>query len=420
METTKSINAFPGYKFVDGKNMYRGVNVGRGGYIVATPGAHENVAVLDVASMHPHSILAMNCFGDHTKNFKDLVDARIAIKHGDYDTAKQMLNGKLAPYLEDETKAKDLAQALKIAINSVYGLTAASFDNPFHDVRNKNNIVALRGALFMKTLQDEVEKRGYTIVAIRTDSIKIANADKDIIDFCLEFAKKYGYNFEHEATYSKICQINDADYIARLASHDWCKEKYGYVPGDNVKKGGKWSVTGKQFAIPYVFKTLFSHEPIDFKDLCVTSAANTALYLDMNEKKYLHHLNLIGIEPEKDECVDENCIRKYFKSLKFPKSDIDAIFADPDNHDYVFVGRVGSFVPVIPGANGGLLMREKDGKYFAAAGSKGFRWLEEEQIKKLGLTDKIDMRYFRELATEMKNAISKYCDFEWFIGGEYE
>ena len=41
-----------------------------------------------------------------------------------------MLDGKLAKYLTDEGAAADLAQALKIAINSVYGLTAAKFDNP--------------------------------------------------------------------------------------------------------------------------------------------------------------------------------------------------------------------------------------------------------------------------------------------------
>ena len=51
---------------------------------------------------------------------------------------------------------KIFTKALKIAINSVYGLTSASFDNPLRDIRNKNNIVALRGALFMRTLQDEV------------------------------------------------------------------------------------------------------------------------------------------------------------------------------------------------------------------------------------------------------------------------
>ena len=59
-----------------------------------------------------------------------------------------MLNGALAKYLDDESTAADLAQALKIAINSVYGLTAAKFPNPFRDPRNKDNIVAKRGALF--------------------------------------------------------------------------------------------------------------------------------------------------------------------------------------------------------------------------------------------------------------------------------
>ena len=38
---------------------------------------------------------------------------------------------KLAIYLKDESTANDLTQALKIAINSVYGVTAANFDNPF-------------------------------------------------------------------------------------------------------------------------------------------------------------------------------------------------------------------------------------------------------------------------------------------------
>ena len=83
------------------------------------------------------------------------MDARILIKHKDFKAAKKMLNGRLAKYLDDPSTAKNLAQALKIAINSVYGLTSASFENAFRDPRNKNNIVALRGALFMKTLQDE-------------------------------------------------------------------------------------------------------------------------------------------------------------------------------------------------------------------------------------------------------------------------
>lgn len=352
---SKPNNAFPGYEFIDGKNMYRGIDLGKGGYVYAEPGMYTDVALLDIASLHPNSIIQMNCFGEYTKHFKDILDARIAIKHKDYDTARKMLNGQLAPYLEDETTAKDLAQALKIAINSVYGLTAANFDNPFRDIRNKNNIVALRGALFMKTLQDEVQAKGFTVCHIKTDSIKIPNATPEIIQFCMDFAQQYGYTFEHEASYEKMCLVNDAVYIAKY-------------------KDGDWTATGTQFAVPYVFKTLFSKEPIEFGDLCEAKSVKTALYLDMNEDL-------------------------------------------PDGeHKYIFVGKVGQFCPIKPGCGGGLLMRynEKTDTYAAATGTKGYHWLESEMVKELGKEDDIDRSYYNKLVDDAVEVISQYGDFEAF------
>ena len=390
------INSFPGYEYKDGKNMYRGTDIGRGGYIISNPGIYTNVALLDVASLHPNSIRAMNCFGEYTKNFTDIIDARVAIKHGDLDSARKMLNGRLAPYLNDESKAKDLAQALKIAINSVYGLTAASFENPFRDIRNVNNIVALRGALFMRTLQDEVTNRGFGIVAIKTDSIKIANATKQVIDFCMDFAKKYGYTFEHEATYDRMCQVNDADYIAKYADPTWCEKEYGYIPGDNKKHSGEWTATGKQFQVPYVFKKLFSKETIEFEDLCETKEVKTAIYLDRNE-------NLSDGE-----------------------------------HDYQFIGKVGNFCPIKPGHGGGILVREakdKDGntKYDSVTGTlkkdkTPYRWLESEFVKKLGKEDAIDLSYYHAMVDAAiygsgtgkmrKPGISDFGDFERFVADE--
>lgn len=358
------INSFPGYEFKDGENMYRGVDLGKGGYVYAEPGMYTDVALLDVASLHPHSIVAMNCFGDYTKNFKNLMDARIAIKHGDYESVRHMFGGKLAPYLTDESTAKDLSQALKIAINSVYGLTAANFDNPFRDIRNKNNTVACRGSLFMKTLQDEVCLRGFTVAHIKTDSIKIPNATPEIIQFCMDFAQKYGYTFEHEATYEKMCLVNDAVYIAKY-------------------KDGGWTATGTQFQIPYVFKTLFSKEPITFEDMCETKSVTSALYLDMNEDL-----------PE-------------------------------DEHDYVFIGKVGRFCPIKPGCGGGVLCREatdpKTGekKYASATGAKGYRWLESETVKILEKENDIDRSYYNRLVDEAVETISKYGDFEWFVSSDH-
>ena len=396
-ERNDIINAFPGYTFKDGKNLFRGVDLGMGGYVYAEPGMYRNVALLDVASLHPHSIAAMNCFGEYTQNFVDLMNARISIKHGDYDSVRHMFGGKLTPYLEDESTAKDLAQALKIAINSVYGLTSANFDNPFRDIRNKNNIVALRGALFMKTLQDEVQAKGFTVAHIKTDSIKIPDATPEIIQFCMDFAKKYGYEFEHEATYDRMCLVNDAVYIAKYDT-------------------GKWTATGTQFQVPYVFKTLFSHEPIVFEDTCETkSVTGGALYLDMNE-----HLPIVtGPEKElawRNKEIGGNSDYIGYKDPAFKNvSDDELRNIITTGHNYVFVGRVGQFCPIKSGFGGGILLREKDGKYYAAAGTKGYRWLESETVRQLHNEASIDKSYYQKLVDDAVETISQYGDFEAFV-----
>lgn len=351
---------FPGYKYEAGVSTYRGEEVGEGGYVYAEPGIYRNVALLDVASMHPSSVCAEVLFGtEYTQRFRDILDARIAIKHGDFDRARTMLGGSLSRYLDDESQAKNLAQALKIAINSVYGLTAAKFENPFHDIRNKDNIVAKRGALFMVNLKHFVQDLGFTVAHIKTDSIKIPDATPDIIQKVMDYGKLYGYTFEHEATYDRMCLVNDAVYIAKYDT-------------------GEWTATGTQFQVPYVFKTLFSKEPIEFEDMCETKSVTTALYLDMNEGMV------------------------------------------EDEHNYQFVGRVGQFCPIKTGCGGGVLLRSgkaKDGTdiYSAATGSKGYRWLESEVVRNLGKESDIDRGYYGALVDSAAEAIAQYGDLEQFL-----
>ena len=409
---------FPGYKFEGGKSTYRGEKVGEGGYVYSEPGMYGNVALLDVASMHPSSIVAEKLFGEaYTQRFKDILDARIAIKHKDFDKARKMLGGALAKYLTDENAAADLSTALKIAINSVYGLTSASFDNPFRDTRNKDNIVAKRGALFMINLKHEVQKRGFTVAHIKTDSIKIPDATPEIIQFIMDYGKEYGYTFEHEATYDKMCLVNDAVYIAKYASKEQCEDLYGYIPGDNKKNAGQWTATGTQFQVPYVFKKLFSKEEIIFDDMCETKSVTSALYLDMNEdlpdvsdyeKEYQKLWKDIN---NKDLPNDEEMKRKCERVEELRKL-IDK------GHNYRFIGKVGQFCPIKPGCGGGLLMREKDGKYYAATGSKGYRWLESEMVTELGKEADIDRSYYDSLVDEAVKSISEYGDFEWFVSDD--
>lgn len=367
---------FPGYKYENGVSTYRGETIGEGGKVYAETGVYFNVALLDIASQHPHSVITECLFGPRfTKIFKDIVDGRIEIKHEEWDAINDILGGKLTKYVEKvkkgEMTSKELANALKTAINSVYGLTSASFPNPFNDPRNIDNIVAKRGALFMTDLKYEVQKRGFTVVHIKTDSIKVANATPDIIQFIMDFGKQYGYSFEHEATYDRICLVNGSTYIA----------KYSDNVDINGKHAGKWTATAAQFQVPYVFKTLFTKEPIIFEDLCETKEVKSAIYLDMNES------------------LPEN------------------------EHDYKFVGKVGSFCPIKPGYGGGELLREAkdaDGniKYDAVTGTKGYRWLEAEAVQLLGKEDDIDKSYYINLANEAVEAISQYMDFDQFVSGE--
>jgi hypothetical protein len=428
---------FPGYTFDHGKSIYRGEEVGEGGYVYAEPGIHRHVALLDIASMHPSSIVAENLFGDeYTKHFRDILQARIFIKHKEYEKAKELFGGKLAPYLEDPAQAKALAGALKIAINSVYGLTSAKFDNAFRDIRNIDNIVAKRGALFMVNLKHEVQKRGFTVAHIKTDSIKIPEATPEIIQFVMDYGKLYGYNFEHEATYDRMCLVNDAVYIAR------------YSEDERNEHPGEWTATGKQFAVPFVFKSLFSKEPIRFEDLTETMAANTALYLDMNENLP----DVSGAEKEYDKLRAK--VRKLFKEMEancgvteqewrkadewhsnkseYSDNHMNRDFSEPileaearmkdlkmvidSGHEYVFIGKVGLFAPVKKGCGGGWLMREKDGKYYAAGGTTGYRWMEAETIHD-HLDEMVDMTYFTELSDDAIATINEYGDFYDFVDG---
>ena len=212
---------------------------------------------------------------------------------------------------------------------------------------------------------------GGNVIHIKTDSIKVVNASASIQKYIMERGKEYGYDFEIESEYDKMCLVNDAVYIAKCSDN---KEING-------KKAGKWTATGTQFQIPYVFKKCFSHEEIENKDLCEAKSVKTAMYLNMNEGKNSDDL-----------------------SLKF-------------------IGKVGLFTPIKPGCGGGELVREstkKDGStgYDSVTGTKGYRWLESEEVFDNHLEKNIDYSYYDELVNDAIDTISTYGDYEWFVSDD--
>lgn len=327
---------FPGYKYSFGKSEYRGEDPGEGGYVYAEPGVYTELALLDVESMHPRSVIELNMFGAYTKNFEALMDGRLACKHNDMDLLKSMFDGKLIEILNQEgITLKDISNGLKTAINAVYGLTSASFENAFRHPDNNDNIVAKRGALFMIDLKHAVQDLGYDVAHIKTDSIKIPNADQKIIDFIFDFGKDYGYNFEHEETYKRLALVNKSTYI--------CQDQ------EDV-----WHATGAQFADPYVFKTLFTKEPLTEEDFFVTKEVKNAS-IHLGEK---------------------------------------------------FIGRLAE---LYASETGEEVFRVTEDKKGSISGTKGVKW---KLSKDWSGKNDVDMSYYKELVEKAVDAIKKVGDVE--------
>lgn len=409
---------FPGYKFENGKSTYMGIEVGEGGWAHGEPGIWIDAFLDDITSMHPHSAKALNIFGDkYTKRYFGLVDTRVYIKHGEEDKARAMFDGRIGEIADKlGISLKGMSKALKVPINAVYGLTAAKFPNRCRDERNVDNIVAKRGALFMITLVDKIKKKGYDVAHIKTDSIKVPDATPELQEFIFDFARKYGYEFEHEATYERMCLVNDAVYIAKYNDGD---HEYELSTGEKILT--PWTATGTQFAVPYVFKTLFANEPINFDDCCEVKSSRTGpLYLDMNEglpdvSEYEKELKKI-MKQYTDKKISEREFRER-------ESELEKLISK--GHNYVFVGNCGQFTPVKDGEGGGILMCCRDGKYVSATGTKGYRWLESEIARARGL-DCVDIRYYRTLCDDAIETINN-CgmhpgagNFELFVNGTIE
>ena len=183
-------------------------------------GLHYNVICLDVSSMHPHSLVALNYFGIYTQNYKiyqEMKDICSLLKEKGFDYVKQEL-AKYGRIVNTQEEVKTLRNCLKLVLNSTYGLTHMKSTS---DVREsplkkcEHNLIALRGALFIASLHHMLIKKykGIQIIQIKTDSIKIAEYTEEIKRDCENFAKQYGYTFEIEDFFSSIC-CNGNDYVA--------------------------------------------------------------------------------------------------------------------------------------------------------------------------------------------------------------
>lgn len=287
---------FPGYTFDPNRKPasdYHGKDPSEGGYVSSKPGVYgvsvkdynegniidpetgrcKLVTYIDIASLHPHSLIAINYFGKYTPKFQALVKCRMHIKHGELDKAASAfddidpaLSEKLSKFLNDPSMIKGLAHAMKIIINIVYGMTSAKYDNKFRDPRNVDNIIAKRGALFMMMLEEELNARGCNVIHVKTDSMKITNYLQEDIQYAMDRANEFGYTFELEHIFDRIALTNKSTNI-------------GHIEGRPEYAPKAWEAVGAQYAEPYVHKKLFSHEELVEDDFMTLKSSTAPIYL---------------------------------------------------------------------------------------------------------------------------------------------
>ena len=175
-----------------------------------------------------------------------------------------------------------------------------------------------------------------------------------------------------------------------------------------------------------MFKRLFSKEPIEFNDMCVTKNVSTSLYLDMNEgypdvseyEAEYDKLNKQIRDPKSklNKIGDHNLFESELHKVTDRMHELEDLIKK--GHNYIFVGRTGSFCPMKDGTGGGILVRENKDKFDSAPNSNGTRWMEAEMVKTLGKEKDINTAWFDELCNRAIEDISQYGDFEWFVSEE--
>jgi hypothetical protein len=160
---------------------------GGGGLHQAVPSrTFDNVKLLDVTSLYPNLMINMKALDNLTSNYKAIVDERIAVKHTN----------------------KPLQLALKLAINSLYGILNNEYFKLYNPILQLS--VCVNGQVCLFDLALRLMDAGYQIVQSNTDGLAFLGDNFDEIWAAWEHDWDLSLELE---TYSKLIQADVNNYI---------------------------------------------------------------------------------------------------------------------------------------------------------------------------------------------------------------
>ena len=157
-----------------------------------------DVTLLDVTSMYPNIILKTQIFGEKvTDKYREIVEKRVAAKKTD----------------------KDTSDALKLVINSAYGLMKNEHSKLLNPIGAAS--VCIYGQIALFDLCTRLRDAEYTIVNVNTDGVAFTGGSpysnyKDIQE---EWERDYGLNLE-SSYFKKWIQKDVNNYVAQTSDGD--------------------------------------------------------------------------------------------------------------------------------------------------------------------------------------------------------
>ena len=166
-----------------------------GGHVeIRRYGYFKPVGHLDVVSMYPHLMLDIKPYWDKHGVFSRVVRFMLDWRLKEKEKAKR-----------GDKEAEKTQMALKILINSFYGFLGATFR--FSDPASAEEITR-RGRETVKSLCNELERRGFSVIEVDTDGVYFTASDltpKDvrIEEIKLDFPLPLEYTFYDDGLFVK-------------------------------------------------------------------------------------------------------------------------------------------------------------------------------------------------------------------------
>ncbi len=262
-----------------------------GGYVMdPIPGIYDDVIVLDFKSLYPSIIQTFKI--DPYSNLKSDIDTIETLNGYKFSSTKHFLPEFIDQLIEQRNLAKkkndkQLSQAIKILMNSFYGVMGSFGCRFYHP--NLPTAITGTGQKLLIDSKEFLAENGYEVIYGDTDSLFVKlkegegeNAEKNGNRIAKDLNKYWSEKIQKDYGLKSYLEIEFEKYYRKFiltparGSETGAKKRYAGLLSESVKVGGKesiefvgmefvrsdWTRLAKEFQVE-LYKRIFNNEEIE-------------------------------------------------------------------------------------------------------------------------------------------------------------